>query len=126
MTSHKQETRESMTPGLIRRITLWKAVWMAGLLGAVGPLAFALAAPLMADPIHARRYRWLWDMLEWLAPIIWPTQLLMLVTHRREHTVFGYSIFAISLVSNIIVFVLAGTVCWVAIKTLLRAALGRR
>jgi hypothetical protein len=56
-------------------------------------------------------------MLEWLAPTIWPTQLLMLATHRREPTAFGYSLFGISLVSNIILFVLAGTLCWVVIKT---------
>ena len=65
-------------------------------------------------------------MLEWLAPIVWPTQLLMLATHRREHTAFGYSIFGISLISNVILFVLAGTVCWAAIKILLRAAMGKR
>src|SRR5687767_13286125 len=65
---------------MIGRMTVLRAAWIAGLAGTVGPTAFAIADLLISDPIDARTYRWLWDMLERLAPIVWPSQLLMLIT----------------------------------------------
>lgn len=115
-----------MIADVIGRLSVLRAAWIAGLAGTIGPTAFAIADLLRSDPIDARRYRWLWDTLEWLAPIVWPTQFLMLMTHRREHTAFGYSVFGISLVANVILFAIVGAVCWIVLRSLVRAVQGRR
>jgi hypothetical protein len=115
-----------MMGDVIGRLTVRRAAWIAGLAGTIGPTAFVIADLLISEPSDARRYRWLWDMLERLAPIVWPTQLLMLMTHRREHTAFGYAVFGISLVANVILFAIVGAVCWIVLRSLVRAVQGRR
>jgi tellurite resistance protein TehA-like permease len=108
------------------RLTVLRAAWIAGLVGALGPLAFAIADLLIGVPVDARKFRWLWDLLERVAPIVCPTQLLILMAHRHEHTVFGYFVFGVSLAANIILFAAVGSICWVLLRSLTRVLPGRR
>jgi hypothetical protein len=114
-----------MVAGTGERLTARTVALIAGSLGAAGPLAFAAAEIFIGDPITRHRYRGLWDVMEQVAPVVWPTQILMALTHRREHTAFGYSIYGISLVANVVLFAILGAVCWVLVRGLVRATPGR-
>lgn len=94
-----------------RSTAFWVAT-VAGIVGAVGPLAVVVADRLIGSPIGQTEYSSLWDVLYLLGPIVWPTQFLMALTHGREQTSGNYHIFALSLVGNIVAFSVVGTLCW--------------
>jgi hypothetical protein len=89
----------------------WSAL-ISGLCGAVGPTVIATADHLIGDPLGQREYANLWDVLYSIAPIVWPTQILMELAHGRGHTLVGYSILGLSLVANVTMFSVLGVVCW--------------
>jgi len=89
----------------------WSAL-IGGLCGAIGPTAIATADRLIGDPLGQREYARLWDVLYSIAPIVWPTQIVMELAHGREHTLVGYYILGLSLVANVTMFSVLGVVCW--------------
>lgn len=99
---------------------LWVAALTTGLCGAVGPLTFLVADLLINDPASRRHYRELWDVLDSVGYMVWPTQLLMGMTHGKENTLYGYSVFTVALAANVLLFAGAGAVCWGIIKGVLR------
>jgi len=104
------------------RLSTLQAALIGGLFGAIGPLMFVTADILVGSAGARLQYRWLWHLMERLAPTIWPTHILMAMTHRTAYTTFYYTVLAIAFTLNVALFATIAVLAWLVMAGMLRIA----
>jgi hypothetical protein len=82
-------------------------------LGAIGPLLYYIWEP-------AREF------ILGNGLFLWPTGLIITVTYGHEHDLFGYTVTAISIILNIVLYAAAVMVLWFIVWIVRRVAIVKR
>lgn len=85
----------------------------AGFFGAVGPLLYY--------PWQPGR-----DCILGNGLFLWPTGLIIIVTHGHEHDLFGYAVIALSIVLNIALYAAAIMLLWLIVWIVGRIGTAKR
>src|SRR6266700_7895473 len=85
------------------------AVLTGAVLGGLGPLLYYISRPVR-------------DYILGDGLFLWPTGVIIIVTYGHEHDFFGYTVVAISVALNIIIYAAAMALLWFVVWLIRRVA----